>query len=51
MPFARFALTIRLTTIAALLTTFTCRGLAQQQPAGAAPEAPRVPLLGVADYT
>src|SRR5215469_2037810 len=51
MPFARFALTIRLTTIAALLTTFTCRGLAQQQPTGAAPEAPRVPLLGVTDYT
>src|SRR5215467_12413125 len=51
MPFARFALTIRLTTIAALLTTVTLRGLAQQQPAGAAPEAPRVPLLGVTDYT
>jgi outer membrane protein TolC len=51
MPFARFALTIRLTTIAALLTTFTLRGLAQQQPAAAAPEAPRVPLLAVTDYT
>src|SRR5215469_52567 len=51
MPFARFALTIRLTTIAALLATFTGRGLAQQQPAGAVPEAPRVPLLGVTDYT
>jgi outer membrane protein len=51
MPFARFALTIRLTTIAALLTTFTLAGLAQQQPAAAAPEAPRVPLLAVTDYT
>jgi len=51
MPFARFALTIRLTTIAALLTTFTLAGLAQQQPDAAAPEAPRVPLLPVTDYT
>jgi outer membrane protein len=51
MPFARFALTIRLTTIAALLTTFTLAGLAQQQPAAPAPEAPRVPLLAVTDYT
>jgi outer membrane protein len=50
MPFARFALTIRLTTIAALLTTLTQVGLAQQPPA-AAPEAPHVPLLAVTDYT
>ena len=50
MPFARFALTIRLTTIAALLTTFTLAGLAQQQPAAAAPEAPQVPLLPVTNY-
>jgi outer membrane protein len=51
MPFARFALTIRLTSIAALLTTFTPAGFAQQQPAAAAPEVPRVPLLPVMDYT
>jgi outer membrane protein len=49
MPFARFASTIRLTTIAALFTTFTLAGFAQQPPA--APEVPRVPLLPVTDYT
>jgi outer membrane protein len=51
MPFARFALTIRLLTIATLFTTFTPAGLAQQPPATAAPEVPRVPLLAVTDYT
>jgi outer membrane protein len=51
MPFARFCLTIRLTTLAALLATFTLAGFAQQPPAAGAPELPRVPLLPVTDYT